>query len=296
MVDTMSGEAEQNRAQQVEHAIATAYTCRSVIRYNSSLSQEQKSELLAEIDTMLNFLRDRSATRPLAEAHSTAPAPRTEARPSNANVHADKETSKADDGKHKQRLSEIYRIAQLYLSTKHSDGTSEFMARFKEAMATIDEIHVIATQSRVAGLYSNPKHVEDLLENVRGSIADVYSIFIELARAISNALQGSGIYIDTEELSSLHLERVVGKTKLDIAPLLKAYETHVQFNAKKGTIASRIDDATAFLMFLGEHLGSDFDKRDTVIAQLNKVAKLLNDLSYLLSNYESTLSALLKQE
>lgn len=46
-------------------------------------------------------------------------------------------------------------------------------------------------------------------------------------------------------------------------------------------------------MFLGENLDSDLNKRDTIVAQLNKVARLLNDLSYLLSGYESTLSALL---
>ena len=298
----MSDKAQQSNAQQFEHAIATAFTCRSVIKYNSSLSEEQKNELVADIDTMLKFLRNRAVTHPTAEAHMVFPQSQQVGIGSTNADKAEVKVDEADDKKYKQKLAEVYRISQFYLYSQKGDGTSVFMARFREAMATIDEIQAIATRNRAADLYPDSKSLEDLLQNVRGLIADVYSLFIEFARAISHALQGSGIYIDTEELSLLHLEHTMGQAKQkqrqkqgirDISPLLKVYKIHMQLDEKKGTIASRIDDATAFLMFLGENLDSDLNKRDTIVAHLNKVARLLNDLSYLLSGYESTISALL---
>src|SRR5579863_2828932 len=296
----MSDKSQQYHAHQLEQAIATAFTCRSVIKYTSSLNEEEKNELVADIDTMLKFLRNRST----ATAPTVSPQSQTGVRPSNANPNkAVGKVEIADDKTHKQRLSEIYRVVQLYLGTKSGDGTSEFMVGFRAAMAAIDEVQAIAMQSPLVGPGPSTQHMEHLLEKVRASIADVYSIFIEFSRAISNVLQGSGIYIDTEELSSIALERSTGQAKQkqqrvipDLSPLLKVYETHLQLHEKKGTIPNRIDDATAFLIFLSENLASDLNKRDTVIAQLNKIARLLNDLAYLLSDYESAISALQQRQ
>jgi hypothetical protein len=298
--------------QRIEQAIATTFTCRSVIKYTSSLNEEQKNELLADIDTMLKFLRDRSlvpsvpADASMNSYPASSAAQRQQAEVHSSNVGADKGAEKdgeGDDKMFKQRLSEIYRVVELYLSTKNDDGTSEFMTGFRAAMAALDDVQVIAMQNRYAGFNADSQHVEDLLEKVRTSISDVYLLYTEFARTICNALEGSGIYIDTEELSSIALERSMSKVRRkptrgapDFSLLLKVYETHLQLNEKKGTIASRIDDATAFLIFLMENLGIDVDKRDTVIVQLNKIARLLDDLSNLLSKYESSVSVLLGHE
>lgn len=295
----MSDAASQGQTEQFEQALATAFACRSIIKYNSSLGEEQKNELVAEIDTTVKFLRGCL----LAHVSPVSP-PRqqTGKRSSKMPGSDDKPASKSsqsDNENDKHKLAELYRIAQLYLATNDGHGISEFGIRFNKAMSILDEVQAIATNSSVANLYPNPHHVEDLLHRVRGLLADIYTVFIELARAISNVLQGSGIYIDTEELSSIQQQRSTDKDKhpiQDIGPLLRIYEAHVQFNEKKGTIASRIDDATAFLLFLEDSLGSDVKRRDMVVAQLKKVAKLLNDLSYLLSSYESTMAGLLRQE
>lgn len=37
-----------NHIQRFEQAIATAFACRNVIKYNSTLSEEQKNEILAD--------------------------------------------------------------------------------------------------------------------------------------------------------------------------------------------------------------------------------------------------------
>jgi len=276
----MSDTVEQNHAKQLEHALATAFTCRSVIKYNSSLSEEQKNELLADIDMTVKFLQEHLVVN--VQQLSTGSG-------------EGKQIDKADDGKQTHKLDELYRISQLYLENKSGHGIDEFIARFNRSMAAIDEVQAMVVQGNDLTVYTDPKHVEDLLHSMRGLIADMYAVFMEFARVISNTLQGSGIYIDTEKLSSIEQQRSADKDPQNSSSFLKVYETYLQLNEKKGTLASRIADATAFLIFLGGSLGNDFNKREMVIAQLNKVAKLLNDLSYLLSDYESTISELLGQ-
>src|SRR5579863_7373164 len=55
----MGRDVQPDHAQQFERAIATIFTCRSVIKYNSSLNEEQKNELFAEIDAAAQFLQER---------------------------------------------------------------------------------------------------------------------------------------------------------------------------------------------------------------------------------------------
>jgi hypothetical protein len=54
----MSGNASDSQAQGLEQTMSTVFACRSVVKYNMALSAEQKDELIAEIDTSLQFLRD----------------------------------------------------------------------------------------------------------------------------------------------------------------------------------------------------------------------------------------------
>src|SRR5712691_7934646 len=60
-----------------EHAITTMYTCRGILKYNASLTSEQKEELLADIDASLRFLQEdmaHSASSSLPPA-SSSPTP-----------------------------------------------------------------------------------------------------------------------------------------------------------------------------------------------------------------------------
>jgi hypothetical protein len=51
---------------QIEQAVTTIFTCRSIIRFNTILKEEQKQELLAEIDTTLQFVQSRLIAHILA--------------------------------------------------------------------------------------------------------------------------------------------------------------------------------------------------------------------------------------
>src|SRR5690348_12805684 len=55
MMGFMPEETQQDW--QFEHAMTTMFTCRSVIKFNTMLSNEQRQELIRDIDQSLQFLR-----------------------------------------------------------------------------------------------------------------------------------------------------------------------------------------------------------------------------------------------
>jgi len=301
-MSNLSDETQQSHAQQFEQALATLFTCRSILKYNPALSEEQRNELIADIDTTLRFLRDRLIANASIEAKTVLPQLQQAGIISIDHLEdkdEDEDVAKGkDEGKDIQTLRELHRIYYTYLSTKQVKGADEFAvhfnaARFNEIMSTINEVQKIMEKSR--DVYPSHVYVEDLLHSVRGFIVDLYYTFMKFAQAITNVLQASDIPIDTEEVTSIsdQLPEEGKQDTRDITPLVKVYEAHQRLNERKGAVLDRVSDATLFLVVLEEHLGSDFDKRDEVIAHLVKVAKLLHDLSYLLSDYEGAVVALL---
>ena len=292
----MPDEPLQSHAQQFERAIATAFTCRSVIKYNSSLSEEQKNELLADIDRTVSFLKDRLIANASIEA-KTVISPLQFAgifsREQQQNEGEDADEEKR--GHRDETFRRLYKIYHTYLHREHGKSTTVFVARYNEVIATINEIQKIVDRSR--DIYTSSMHVGDLLERIRGFATDLYMIFAEFAVAISTVLQGKDFIIDTEEHATASTpEEQQEKGILDIAPLAHVYETHQHLNKATGTIASRTGDATAFLIFLEEKLGASLDRRDEITTQLRKVTRLLGDLSYLLSDYEQATAALLQPD
>jgi hypothetical protein len=289
----MPNDTPRSHAQQFEHAIATAFTCRSIIKYNSSLSEEQKSELIADLDTTLKFLRERLIANSSIETEMVlSPLSLAGLIPSENLQDEDDGADNVDNKPGDEPiLRGLYKVYTLYLNAKQGTGADEFTARYTEAMSIIDEVQKIIEKSH--DIY--PTYIEDLLHSVRGFITDLYVIFIEFSHAITLVLQRSDIYVDTEEVSSLQKQEAESADKAgNPASLKKIYETHQQLNEKKGALASRVGEATAFLIFLEESLGSNLKKRDEVTSQLKNASILLNDLAYLLADYEKVTSALLQ--
>lgn len=294
----MPDEPLQSHAQQFERAIATAFTCRSVIKYNSSLSEEQKNELLADIDSTVSFLKDRLiANASIDEARAVIP-PLQFAGIFSREPQQDK-GQEEDEEKRVQKdetFHRLYRIYHTYLHQEHGKSTTVFVARYNEVIATINEIQKIVDGGRHIDI--NSMHVGDLLERIRGFATDLYMIFAEFAVAISAVLQGKDFIVDTEEHATASTTSPASNEQqangaFDIAALTHVYKTHQHLNRVKGTIASRVGDATAFLIFLEEKLGTSLDRHDEITAQLRNIARLLGDLSYLLSDYEQATATLL---
>lgn len=289
----MSDEAQDNHAQQFERAIATAFTCRSIIKYNSTLSETQINELLADIDETVHFLQKRLTANKAIETNllfsqlqqsgsfSTGTTP-------GSNVENDDHTSM------KQKFDSLYKLYHYYFDVRPGQGTGAFITRFNDVMSTIDQVQLLVEKH--TDPFSRTPLIEDHLHKVCGYVADMYTVFTEFARATSNALQGQNIYIDTEKQASLQQSEDTETPGIhDLAPLITVYKTHQKLNEIMETVASRISDATAFLIFLQDQLSDTLNKRDEVIRQLNNVATLLNDLSCRLADYENVVSALLRQ-
>lgn len=279
----MTNRAQRSHAQQFEQAIATTFTCRSVVKYNSSLSEEQKNELIADLDATLEFLCERLIANSSIEAKLKLPPLQLAGLVPPGQL---KDSEPVDE----RTLRGLYKVYHTFLGVQQHKGAGGFTARYNEAMSTMNEIQKIVENSH--DIY--PLSIEDLLQRVRGFITDLYVIFTGFTHAITTILQGNDFYLDTEEVFSMQKQDTESASKEQLVSLKKIYEMHQQLNEKKGTIASRAGDATAFLIFLEESLGSDFEKHDVVKTQLNNVAKLLNDLSYLLSDYENIASSLVQ--
>lgn len=288
----MSDEEQNGHAQQFEHAIATAFACRSIIKYNSTLNEAQQNELLADIDKTVVFLQERLTANKVIETNTLLAHLRHKEIFSPDTLHEASADGENSYNQMKQKFDSLYRMYHVYFDVYPGHGTNAFFARFNEIMLTIDQVQRFVEHT--PDLYLNPSSVEDHLHKVRGYVADMYTAFSEFARALSNALQGMDISIDTEKQASL--QQLQDGEKQDIralAPLIKVYETHQQLNEIIGTVSSRTSEATAFLIFLQDQLSETMSKRDEIVAQINNVAKLLNDLTCRLADYENAVAPLL---
>lgn len=297
----MSDETPQNSARQFERAIATAFTCRSIIKYNSTLSEAQKNELLTDIDSTVHFLQERLIANKAIETNSLLTKIQQQATDAsstfsyndkNENTDNPGDINATNNNDLKQQLYALQKMYHYYFDTLPGQRPVTFISRFNESMAALDQVHQFIEQESHS--FSSASLIEDHLHRVRGYVADMYTVFTEFTRSLSNALQGHDIYIDTEKQVSFQQTPVEDiHTSPDTAILIKVYETHQLLNQKMGSVTKRTGDATAFLIFLQDQLEGNINKRAEIIAQLNTVAVLLNDLRYLLADYERAVAALL---
>jgi hypothetical protein len=265
----MLDELQSDPAQSLEQIISTIFACRSVIKYNSVLSGEQKNELIADIDISLRSLRTgfmNDASTPMAEK-----------------THNDTQTHAA--------LQELYRIYHAYIDTKQSNNISTFVVRFDTVVSALNEVQALLDSRQNTFVCST----EELLHNIRTFIADLYYMFMELVRTLSKVLEGNDVHVDTEKLSSPAQRHFTSAEIVNqsVASLSETFIEHQRLNKMKGTLSRRVSDSRAFLIFMRESLDENFHKRNEILAHLNSVALLLEDLACVLSSYEEAVGLLL---
>src|SRR5947209_5902715 len=69
----MANDEALGHAQQFEQAIATLFACHTIIKYNSTLNEEQKDDILTHLDTTLQFLQKRQIANAALEADANIP-------------------------------------------------------------------------------------------------------------------------------------------------------------------------------------------------------------------------------
>ncbi len=295
-----------NHAQQFEQAIATAFACRTVIRYNSTLSEEQKDEMLAELDATLQFLRDRLIANAAIKANAViSPLQLAELLASSIEDDEDAEdvesktagavssTPQEMQARSEPLMRSLYKLYHTYFNPQPGRGMNALETRYKRAISILDNVQAGIGKQRDTSAQEN---AEQPIHQVQGLITGLYYMFHEFAAVLANILEGETISAETDELSSLEkyaAEKMQQYMLRDISPLMRVYGTHLQLQQRKGSVASMASDATAFLIFLEERLEPGFPRRREIVEQLKAVAELLHDLSSLLSDYEQAVSTAL---
>lgn len=287
----MLHEAQSHDMHQFELLMTTVFTCRSIVKYDLTLGEEQKKELLTDIDTSLEVLRSYLLTGP--STHTTTAS--SHSQPANVSpVFSQPEEINTSSGiisnnNEQQVLQALYRMYHTYLDANQGKSLNTFVSRFNDAMAAIQEILRIMERSYQANdCYTRISSVEEPLQRVKLFIADLYYIFMEFMRVISGILQQNNVQLNTEELYSLQGGPAVDEKVLsqsNLVSLSGIHMVHQRLNQNRNVIAARIADATAFLEFLKENLATDLDRRDEFLSQLNNITRLLYELSCLVADF-----------
>ncbi|GHO43355.1 hypothetical protein [Ktedonospora formicarum] len=293
---------------QLEHAIATVLACLSMVKYEAALRQEQRMELVADIEKTLQFLRGPLSSSHVIREQDTVDLPvQQQLTEPSMEVPGFQEAEKQEFSASKGSLSALYQVYHTYLHMGNGNTLDAFVVRFNEVMSTLDEVQA-ATDPNEEGYpcLAQQRSVEDALHRVRGFIADLYYMFLEFVRALTETLEAheavsEASLSNTEELSSLQRQaaasteaRIKGIGSPPFAQLMQVFEKHQQLNTHKGALYAHMTDTLLFLKFLEENLSSDPQKRDEIIAQIERVGRFLSDLSQLLVGYESAVSALIR--
>src|SRR5579859_5098955 len=301
-----------NHTQRFEQAIATTFACRSIIKYNSSLSEEQKNEMLADLDSTLQFLRERLIANAAIESNSVIPPLQlAELLAASADDQDEEvgEIGKAEESaiigadaqarQDMQELSEpllrnLYKLYHAYLGTRPGKGINALEERYKIAMSILDDVEATIRLQRDT---SAGEGNESPIYRVRGFISALYSMFHEFAAVLAKLLEGKSIMAETDELTALE-KFAAGEMHhpymlRDVTPLMRVYGAHLQLQQSKGSLVTLVNDATAFFIFLEEKLAVDFARRQEILERLRSVAGLFHDISSLLFEYEQAFSATL---
>src|SRR6266568_4472060 len=135
-----------NQQQQLQQAITTTATCRSLIKYNSTLNTEQKNEILGEIDSTLAFLTQRLATNGAFEAEPTLLPEKLlnlleeDDTDSLAGQHQFLTPEEQKIQAHEISLKNLYKIYHEYLTEEPNAGIAMLEARYKTIMGALDYV------------------------------------------------------------------------------------------------------------------------------------------------------------
>lgn len=267
------------RNQLVQRVIDTTITCRTIVKYSSTLSEAQKEEVLREIEATLGLLeKQQEEGAALGDGSGLGQA----GRPDDEELFAAQDTADPP-------LQHLYRLYHSYFNTKPGRGIAALEARYKAVMLALEQVQELAGEEGRAG----EPELEQQLGRARGFVTALYSIFREFALVLSHILEGKAIDVDTEALDLLPEPAPASRQHIrDITPLVEVYARHRLVQERRGALVNCAREASAFLVFLEENLAQSFARRAEVAAQLRMQAGLLNELVELLSDYEQAVGSI----
>ncbi len=308
----MSYNAHPRRIQQIEQLLTTVVACRGIVKYNLPLNDEQKRELLSDIDIAVDILRSHlTSDTPSATDHTISIAPPSSQPyqpPHSTPALFTEQDTNAHEGvvqrnSHEQQaLLDLYRMYHSFINVQQNFNLNTFIMRFNDVMSILHDLQSVTDCSYGEFHVQDAEAFEDIVQRIRVFIADLYSIFMEFLRALSETLQKYNVQLDTEKLTSLSTQQhrdepLLQAPACELTSLFSVYQAHQRLNEKRGLMVRRISEAAAFLEFLKEGQSGDGDthisKRDEILLQLNNVGRLLQELSHLLTDYEKATATLL---
>lgn len=291
-----------NHTQAIQQAISTTVTCKTLIKYNSNLSAEQKVEILSEIETTLAFLGKRLEVNTNTEASATlAPEKLADLLITEAGVEYGENKAllgihqaAPQQEEHEISLRHLRQLYRSYLSNEPGKGIADLEVRYKTVMSTLDQLQAMAELRRDAT--ASDLTIEGLLSRIRGFMTALYCMFREFAALFAKAVEGQSIDIDTEAMVLLqeYPPETAQQLMRDVTPLMRVYHKQHQFQQRKGPLHESARDATAFLIFLQECLEQTFSRRQEIVTQIKSTAGLLNELIALLTDYELAVTSIMQ--
>src|ERR1700730_13839483 len=121
---------EALQEQQFQHTVTTLFACRGVVKYNSTLNDEQKSELIQDIDKTLQFLRGNQAADlslhqfaqiEMSPSLTAGTAPGREVLDASTGLESGLAGHPSEEnGNVQETLQALYRMYHAYLSAQHN--------------------------------------------------------------------------------------------------------------------------------------------------------------------------------
>lgn len=291
-----------NHTQAFQQAMATTITCRTLIKYNSNLSTEQKAEILTEIETTLAFLGKSLETNASIEAGTAlSPEKLADLLITEAGREEEEDEKVWGPTQSASRIEEpeislyqIYQLYQRYLSNKPGRGIAIIESRYKTAMSLLDRLQELA--SARSDTTASDVTADELFSRIRGFITALYSMFREFASLFSKVVEGKNIETETDALAPLqnYQHEAAQQVVHDITPLVSAYEKQRHMQERRGPLRESVRDATAFLIFLQENLEQTVARRQEMASQIKSLANLLNELTILLTDYERAVARIMQ--
>ena len=280
-----------NHTQAYQQAIDTTITCRTLIKYNSNLSSEQKTEILAEIDTTLTFLEKRRGANAAIESDLPATGVIINEDEMPFKVHFPASQQEEQD----ISLQNLYRLYRAYLSNEPGKGIAVLETRYRTVMGVLDQLQELITQRN--NVTTGGLDVDGLLSRVRGFVTAVYCMFREFGVLLAKIVEGQSINMDTESMALLQkypLEATPRQLVYDLAPLMRVYTRHLQLQKYRGPLSESARDTAAFLIFLEESLEQNSSRGREIAAQIKNTAGLLTELTALLLDYERAVASIMQ--
>lgn len=287
-------EESLNHTQAVQQAISTTVTCKTLIKYNSNLSNEQKEEILSEIETTLTFLGKRLEVDAGHKADLTFSPEKlgdlmitdtgVEGVGNRATLEAHPPATQQEE--HEISLHHLHQLYRAYLSNEPGKGIADLETRYKMVMGSLDQLQTMVELRHDAT--ASDLTIDGLLSRVRGFMTALYCMFREFAALFAKAVEGQSIDIDTEAMALLqeYPHEAAQQLMRDITPLMRVYNKQHQLQQYRGSLHENARDTTAFLIFLQECLEQTFSRRQEIVTQIKSTASLLNELIALLTDYE----------